>query len=182
VRLGMPLANARDLVPSRPGVDRATDLFASSRLMLRLQRSFPPLDHLARRLSPASTLAALLLSCVLLLGALGVLGAAARNALPGETLYPLETTYEGAQLAFALNPAERARLHLTFARSRVEETLTLVARGRYAYVARTLNTYEQEIQRANDTLETIPAQDYANRVLVASYQQESLSENAAILS
>jgi diguanylate cyclase (GGDEF)-like protein len=182
VRLGMPLANARDLIPSRLGVERPADLSASSRLMLRLQSLFPPLDHLARRLSLASILAALLLSCVLLLGAVGVLGAAARNALPGETLYPLETTYEGAQLAFALTPAERARLHLTFARNRLEETITLVARGRYAFVGQTLSAYEQEIQRANDTLETIPSQDYANRVLVASYLQQSLLENAAILS
>ena len=140
-------------------------------------------------MSLASSLAVLLLVCVLLLGTLGVAGAAARNALPGETLYPLKITYEAAQLAFAPTAAERAHLHLTFARNRVDETLALVAapnggipgRDEYANVPPTLSAYEQEVQRANDALETIPAQDYSSRVLVASDQEQSLSQNAAAL-
>ncbi len=49
------------------------------------------------------------------------MAAAAQSALPGDVLYSLKGLTEDARLAFASGDVERGRLHLAFARERLEE-------------------------------------------------------------
>lgn len=62
-----------------------------------------------------------------LIGTTGV-AAAAQSALPGQLLYPVKDLTEDARLAFASGDVERGRLHLAFARERLEEIETGRAR------------------------------------------------------
>lgn len=55
-----------------------------------------------------------------LIGTAGV-AAAAQSALPGDVLYSVKGLTEDARLAFASGDVERGRLHLAFARERLEE-------------------------------------------------------------
>lgn len=55
-----------------------------------------------------------------MIGTAGV-AAAAQSALPGDVLYSVKDLTEDARLAFATGDVERGRLHLAFARERLEE-------------------------------------------------------------
>lgn len=58
-----------------------------------------------------------------MIGTTGV-AAAAQSALPGDLLYSVKGFTEDARLAFASGDVERGRLHLAFARERIEEVET----------------------------------------------------------
>lgn len=59
-------------------------------------------------------------------GALVAVAAVARGSLPGDTLYPVKTKLEGAQVAVASNPESRGRQYLAQSERRLEEMSKLV--------------------------------------------------------
>lgn len=99
-------------------------------------RALTALNHLLN-----STLS-VILALLLLLGGTVV---AASRALPGSQLYPVKKTIEALRLAMTTDPAHTARLHLTFAASRLDEATTLVRQGHTDHIDLALNDYSTQL-------------------------------------
>lgn len=88
----------------------------------------------AHRYRPSSRwgrrLAAGGLSVGVLGGALGGVAAASTNALPGDTLYGLKRGMEDMRLDFADDDADRGKVYLDLASTRLQEARRLMERGR----------------------------------------------------
>lgn len=77
---------------------------------------------------------------------------AAKDSLPGETLYPVKLAAEDLQLSLASDPATRVDLSLQFAAQRAEEIQAMVQEGQSipeSVVNRMQNHYEQALQQAS---------------------------------
>lgn len=94
-----------------------------------------------------------------LIGTAGV-AAAAQSALPGDPLYSIKAFTEDARLAFASGDVERGRLHLAFARERLDE----VAEGRERLAPGQLTATLDQLDReaaagAEELLEAVSAEE-----------------------
>lgn len=129
---------------------------------------------------------ALLLVAFLVVGTGGV-ALAARQALPGESLYPVKLAQERLRLALTFTEAGDARLHAEFAQERLLEVQQLVIERRYDLVDEALARYEQEIAQALFLTEEV-AQDSAaaaapsEPLALVNEIDESLTGQAALLS
>jgi hypothetical protein len=77
---------------------------------------------------------------------------AAKDSLPGETLYPVKLASEDLQLSLASDPAARVGLSLQFAARRAEEIQAMVRDGQSipeSVINRMKNHYEQALQQAS---------------------------------
>ncbi len=63
---------------------------------------------------------------LLLLGGIGITGAAAQSAIPGDALYSVKTSIEQTRLTLAKDAGDRAELKLSFAEQRLEEISVLI--------------------------------------------------------
>lgn len=84
--------------------------------------------------------------------AAGGLVAASQHALPGELLYGLKGTTEDLRIGFSSGQAERGRLHLGFARERLEELERGVGHLSNDLLAGTLGSLDDEALAAADDL------------------------------
>jgi hypothetical protein len=76
---------------------------------------------------------------------------AAKDSLPGETLYPVKLASEDLQLSLASDPATKVGLSLQFAAQRAEEIQAMVQDGQpipESVVNRMQNHYERALQQA----------------------------------
>lgn len=102
---------------------------------------------------------------------------ASANSLPDEPLYVVKTVVEEAQLRAALDPEERVRLHLRFAKRRIAE-LEAASDARPAAAAAATERYERELRAAAEVLRAAP--DLARDPVVASVEGELRQHEAAL--
>ncbi len=127
--------------------------------------------------------AASLLLTILLLTT-GV-AAAAKDTIPGKTLYPVKRSIESLQLALTLDPVQRADLNFKIADTRLSEIRILVLQGEYDLVDEPLEAYISHVGYALEGLQQAPARfavpaDTATRFQKELIQlQSSLAEVAA---
>lgn len=132
-------------------------------------------------------LALVLLVGVLVFGGVGITGAAAQSALPGDTLYSVKSTIERTRLSFAQDAGQRAELRLGFAEQRLQEIEALIAEGRFQEVGEAALAFEADLHGALLELETIarldPARGTELALQITSALQrfsQSLSQMAAM--
>ena len=117
-----------------------------------------------------------------LLGGVGVTGAAARAAIPGDALYRVKTTFEQAQLSLAQDAGDRAQMKMAFAAQRLEEIDALVREGRYREIRQAVVAFETDINSALLELETVSKADPVRASAIAGEVASALSRYAKILS
>jgi hypothetical protein len=119
---------------------------------------------------------------IVLLGGIGITGAAAQAAIPGDALYPLKTTIESTRLMLAQNAGDRAQMNLAFAEQRLTEISNLIHEGRVREIRNAVLAFETHINAALMELETISASDPARAAAVAKEVTSALTRYAQSLS
>ena len=129
-----------------------------------------------------TTLTAILLALAVSFGGAGATVYAAQAALPGDVLYPVKIGLEDAQVALSANEATGARLSLDFAERRMEETMALIARGRYGDLPTAADRLESEAERVTEAFGPVAQvnPEYA-RTLLESLDT-ALARHAQVLS
>ncbi len=74
--------------------------------------------------------------------------AAAANALPDETLYPLKLTVEQARVSLARSNVSRAELHLQFAEERVYEITLMAGEGKDEQIPGLVERFSSQLGEA----------------------------------
>lgn len=111
----------------------------------------------------------------------GLTGAAARSALPGDTLYSLKGTLEQTRLSLARDAGERVQLRLAFAEKRLEEIQALIDEGRFSEIDGTVLAFEADLHTAILEVETLARLDPARGARLALEITSALSRFARIL-
>ncbi len=112
----------------------------------------------------------------------GVVSAyASRGSLPGDTLFPVKTALEDAQVAFNPDAARDAELHMVFAQRRLDEMASLVSEGRYESLQRSAELFEEHIQLAIQSLGVVAANDPEKAQELAFSITEALSRYSSVL-
>lgn len=124
---------------------------------------------------------ALLIVVSLILTSSGV-ALAARNTIPGDTLYPVKRFEEKLQLAFSLSPDRDLRLMMEFAERRVLEMQELVFRDRLAYLDANLESHRILVAKALELLRRIAQTDPARAQQLTREMTDSLAGQMAVLS
>ena len=106
---------------------------------------------------------------------------AARNALPGDTLYGVKIAQERVQVLVTLSSAGDARLHTRFAQRRLLELEELVLENRYEYVEDTVEAYEVQVNAALANLREVASQDPEQVEQIGSQLQAVLTEQTTVL-
>jgi hypothetical protein len=128
------------------------------------------------------SLGLVLLMAVLVFGGIGITGAAAQAAIPGDALYPVKSTIEQTRLAFAADAGARAELRLGYAENRLEEIQALISEGRYREVSPAVLAFEADLNGAILELDTISRFDPARGSQIALEITSALSRFAQSLS
>jgi len=117
---------------------------------------------------------------LMLLGGTAV--AASGSALPGDLLYPVKRAVENVDLALHHGASARAKLHLEFARRRLDELSQLLAKrrnGEHVDIGAAMSAYQDEIANAQDAVAADAlGQDF--QALLASVQSE-LDKHVSVL-
>jgi uncharacterized protein DUF5667 len=117
---------------------------------------------------------------LMLLGGTAV--AASGSALPGDLLYPVKRAVEHVDLALHHGASARAKLHLEFARRRLDELSQLLAKrrnGESVDIGAAMSAYQDEISNVQDAVAADAlGQDF--QALLASVQTE-LSKHVSVL-
>lgn len=124
---------------------------------------------------------ALLIIVSLILTSSGV-ALAARNTIPGDTLYPVKRFEEKLQLAFSLSPDRDLRLMMEFAERRVLEMQELVLRNRLAYLDTTQESHSDLIAKGLELLRRLAQTDPARAQQLTREMTDSLAGQMAVLS
>ena len=129
-----------------------------------------------------TTLTAILLALAVSFGGAGATVYAAQAALPGDVLYPVKIGLEDAQVALSANEATGAQLRLDLAQRRMEETIALIAQGRYGDVHAAASRLESDAHQATEAFGAVAQvdPDYA-RTLVESLDT-ALARHAQVFS
>jgi hypothetical protein len=127
-----------------------------------------------------STFAGAWLALLMLFGG-GFGAAAARSALPGETLYGVKTSFEQARLGLVGSAAGRARLRLEFASQRLSDLNALIAAGRYQQTSAAALEFERLLNQASAEREKISSTDPAIAAELALQLSEALAGSARAL-
>ena len=106
---------------------------------------------------------------------------AARNALPGDTLYGVKIAQERVQVLVTLSSAGDARLHTRFAQRRLLELEELVLENRYEYVEDTVEAYEVQVNAALANLREVASQDPEQVEQIGSQLQAVLRGQTTVL-
>ena len=106
-----------------------------------------------------TTLTAILLALAVSFGGAGATVYAAKAALPGDVLYPVKIGLEDAQVALSMNEAAGAQLHLDFAQNRMEETIALIAQGRYEDVHAAADRLESDAYQVTEAFGAVAQVD-----------------------
>lgn len=119
---------------------------------------------------------------VVLFGGLGITGAAAQAAIPGDALYPVKTTIESARLSLARDAGDRAQMKLAFAEERLTEISRLIREGRYREIREVVLAFEANIHAAIMELESVSAGDPARATQLSQELVSALTRYAQTLS
>lgn len=133
---------------ARRRLDRA---FVARRRGATRRRSWLPRLWPAR---PAWAMAAFLLA-VLLLGTTAGVVQAAEGALPGDALYGVKRSWEGARLLLSLTPEGDAALLADFLDERLEEMEALLEQGRLEDLDLAETAYLDTLERAGETAQSL---------------------------
>jgi hypothetical protein len=112
-----------------------------------------------------------------LLGGVGISAYAASLSLPGDAMYPLKTTFENARVKLTTDPASQARLYLDYGARRLSEIQALIDQHRYADIARAVDEFEMDVQKALSAVQGLAQTDPAraaelNTDIAASLQAD----------
>jgi hypothetical protein len=128
------------------------------------------------------TAALVIAIALVLIAGIGVTGAAARSAIPGDALYPVKTTIEQTRLNLAGDAGDRAVMKMGFAEQRLAEIRSLIAEGRYGEVNLAVLAFESEIHGAILEVETVAQADPARAARLAMEIVSALTRYAQALS
>ena len=128
-----------------------------------------------------TTLIALIAFFLLLSGGAGATAYAAQGALPGDALYPLKTSLEETQVRLSHNAARQAQLHLAFAERRLDEIAALIADGRFDNIDTATSEFEDHVQQAIESLDTVTAGDPQEAKSLALQISMALSRYTQVL-
>ena len=121
----------------------------------------------------------LLLVLALTFGSIGV-AQASQGTIPGDSLYGVKLTLEDAELAFSLDPLQDARLHLKFIQRRVFEIQALVLENRLEFLSQTVTRYQQQVDKAVQSLKLAAQRLPAQSIQLANELQGILIEQAPL--
>jgi hypothetical protein len=129
-------------------------------------------------LRPALSLAILIVLLVVTLSA-GT-AYAAGSALPGDSLYSVKIAVEDARLMLSSEEGD-ASLYLQFADERLQEIDSLAAKGRYEDISTATQRFEEQLQAASETMNTLPSNSTAQLENQAVHLNENLAYTKAFL-
>ena len=95
----------------------------------------------------------------LILASAAITSSAAKNALPGDTLYGLKTGLEQAQLRLSATAAKQARIQLRLSELRLEEMAELLAEYRYSDIPDTAVAFQEHIDAALELTKQVSGED-----------------------
>ena len=113
---------------------------------------------------------------------IGVTGAAARAAIPGDALHPVKKGLEETRLTMAEDGGVRAQLKMAFAAQRLEEIDALIREGRYLEVDQAVLAFEASINGALIELESLASTDPVRAAALAKEITAALTQYAQTLS
>jgi len=88
--------------------------------------------------------------------AAGGLVYASGDSMPGSPLYAAKRTAEKIQLALALNPEGKAKLHYDFAQRRIDEAKSMAKSGKDAQVADISREAKESLEEAGKVVKVVP--------------------------
>jgi len=106
---------------------------------------------------------------------------ASRNAIPGDTLYPLKTTFENTRLSITSDAETRVDLHLQYAEQRLVEIESLIAEGRLNRIDPATRAFENHIKNALDEVKNVAEQDSIRASYLMARIMDSLTRYAGTL-
>lgn len=109
--------------------------------------------------STMSVIASVFVLIAFLFGGGGITAYAANGSIPGDALYPVKTSLEGARVSLASNDEARARLFLDFAGRRLDEIKSLIADNRFSHVSPTVAQFEHAIEKAQEAIHNLAQTD-----------------------
>jgi hypothetical protein len=127
----------------------------------------------------AMGLAALILAFMLVLGQSTI--AAANEAIPGDTLYPIKIGMENLQLVVGIDKKSKIEFLFTIAQHRIDEIVTLNEIGRYNYISSTTIAYEKATHQAANIVGEVAQENTDNAAMLGAKANADLSKNIAIL-
>jgi hypothetical protein len=125
--------------------------------------------------------ASFILLVVVFFGAGGATTQAARESLPGDTLYYVKTALEDVRITLSVDAAQNAELHLLFARRRLDELLLLIEMHRYENVEHTAEQHNYHLSEAEKLLDQIAAIYPQHAQELASAIADMRAETAQVL-
>ncbi|GAG33406.1 unnamed protein product, partial [marine sediment metagenome] len=129
-----------------------------------------------------TTLTAILLALAVSFGGAGATVYAAQAALPGDVLYPVKIGLEDAQVALSTSQATGAQLHLDFAQNRMEETIALIAQGRYGDVHAAADRLESDARQATEAFGAVAQVDPDRARALVESLDTALARHVQVLS
>jgi hypothetical protein len=128
-----------------------------------------------------TTILSIIIILVFLFGGAGATAFAARSALPGDALYPVKTSLENTQVVLAGNAYAQAQLSLRFAELRLEELDSLVKEGRYGDIDQAARQFENHVQAALRSMQTVMAGNPALGAELSQQISQALLRYAQVL-
>jgi uncharacterized membrane protein YgcG len=128
------------------------------------------------------TFVIIIVIALLLLGGIGITGAAAQSAVPGDALYSVKTSIEQTRLSVAKDAGDRAQMKLSFAEQRLEEISMLVNKGLNREIKSPVLSFEASINGAIIELETVAKDDPTRAAELAKEITSALTRYAQTLS
>jgi len=122
-----------------------------------------------------------LTAILVVLGAGAATAAAASNALPDSSLYPVKLAAEQVRLVFTTSDVSRANLHTQFAERRVEEIAAMARQGETEQVAILTTELASHLEQASyliQKVEETEAEQFIELPGEASTEAEQLKESA----
>jgi len=132
-------------------------------------------------LKMANLVIALLMAASVVFGGGAAAAYASQDALPGDTLYPVKTVVEQAEIAITTDAQTQAELHLELAQERAAEIQALAAEGRLDLIPETAVEMQQHLQQAEQLAQELAQegqQEAVARVIVMSQVTEQMLQQA----
>jgi len=132
-------------------------------------------------LKMANLVIALLMAVSVVFGGGAAAAYASQDALPGDTLYPVKTAVEQAEIAITTDAQTQAELHLELAQERAAEIQALAAEGRLDLIPETAEDMQLHLQQAEQLAQQLAQegnQEAVARVMVMSQVTEQMLQRA----
>lgn len=173
------VAESRQRLMARIAVEKS-----SNRAQAPPARAFGWWDALVslfsqKRFAYRFALATLLL--VFLVVSTSGVAAAAQWTIPGDTLYPVKTSIEQAQLALTFSEAHRAQLYITFSGRRLVEIQSLVIENRFEYLHSAINQFDSQEKEATRLLRDLGKKDAPRAKELAGELLQIMVNQTAVL-